>query len=256
LAVTPVQLNPDGEYISLIPVSCLHVGSADFNKRRALAMRQKILDTPDCYTWDLGDQTENGLRDSPGTSVFRQVLSPSEQDEWLEDYYKPLADRGKLLGLHNSNHSYRTEKAADQSPVRHTAKYLGVPYLGWQSVLSIKVGENHKRRYNLFSTHGNCNARTEGAVVNYLLKLRELVDLCDCYICSHVHRRIGPVERVISLPGKTKIKEHRAYFMSIGGFLNYGGYAEMLNLPRPVNGTVEIRLYQTEPHVEIHPVDI
>lgn len=256
MAVTPVQINPDGDYVELIPLSCLHIGAATFNERRARRFREYILADPDRYTWDLGDTVENATRDSVGAGVYEQVLSPSKQFAYAEEYYRPLIEAGRLLGIHNSNHGYRSEKAVDFSPIDMLSGKLGVPFLGWQNVFSLKVGDNHKRRYNIFSWHGKYNGRSIGGALNALVGMSNLVYNCDAYCMGHIHRRITH-EDTIRLPGKSRLREMPRKFLAAGGFIDYDdSYAEMMGLLPAMPGTGTLRFYKTEPRVELIPLDL
>ena len=256
MAVTPIQLNPDGEYIELIPISCLHIGAAQFEENRALRFRSHALESPDRYVWDLGDTVENATRYSIGAGVYEQVMSPSKQLDYAEEFYRPLRERGKLLGLHNSNHGFRSEKEVDFHPIEMLCRELQVPFLGWQNVFSFKVGDNHKRRYNIFSHHGKYNGRSIGGALNALVSMRMLVHCCDVYVQGHIHRRICHEEQ-IRLPGKTNTMLMRQHFIAAGGFISYDeSYAEMCGLLPPLSGSATIRLYERESRVEVIPLDL
>ncbi len=257
MQVRPLLLTPnESDHVELIPVSCLHIGAANFNERRALRTREFILESTDRYVWDLGDTTENAIRGSIGNGVYAQVLSPSQQQRYAEDFWRPVRERGRLLGIHDANHPFRTTKEVDYNPAEDLAYHLQVPYLGWQNVFSVKVGDNHKRRYNIFSWHGTCNARTLGAIINALAGLRNLVQGCDAYVMGHVHRR-ARIDQVSRVPGKNQLIEGFEHYVSVGGYIDYSdSYAEMKGLVPAVPGTVVIKLYRDWTRIEVVDLDV
>jgi len=211
---------------------------------------------PDRYTWDLGDTLENATRDSIGAGVYEQVLTPEQQEEYTIEFYRPLVDAGRLLGIHNSNHGYRTDKAVGRSPIRILCREIGVPFLGWQNVFSLKVGENHQRRYNIFSWHGKYSGRSVGGALNALVAMASIVHNCDAYCMGHIHRKLIHEDN-IRVPGKTRLNEIRRHFLACGGFIDYDdSYAEMMGLLPALPGTGTLRFYKTEPRVELIPLDL
>ena len=94
-----VRLDPTSDRIEIVPTADLHAGASTFDEKRAIAHRDYILSDPDRYTWSLADDHENATKTSVGAGVYEQTMSPSQQRVWLAEYYRPLAEAGKLLGI-------------------------------------------------------------------------------------------------------------------------------------------------------------
>ena len=248
--LTSVVLRPEGEYAEIVWTCDLHVGAATFDEKRALRHRDYIMSSPDRWTVDGGDDMENCLKSSVG-NVYEQTMSPSQQGEWVEDYWLQVAEQGKLLGMLNSNHAYRSQKESDYSPAKHLAKYLRVPFFGWSQVLRVKVGDNHQRSYYLFVTHGasgGCKASTR---FNALIGLTDIVQGCDVYLMGHLHNALS-FSRQVQVPGKDSIMELTQWFGLGGSFLGWNdSYGEMKLLPPTDSSMVSVKLYQSSPKVEV-----
>lgn len=250
MSLTAITLRPEGEYAEIVWTCDLHAGAATFDEKRARKHRDYILASPDRWTIDGGDTTENCLKGSVG-NVYEQTMSPSQQEEWAEDYWQPVSEQGKLLGIVNSNHAFRSERESDYSSARHLARYLRVPFLGWSHVLSVKVGDNHKRRYNLFVTHGASGGSSLAGKTNALLKLKSIVAQCDVYLMGHLHDALA-FSRPVRVPGKDSIMEMTQHFAVGGSFLDWKhSYGEMKLLQPPDSSMVSVRLYQNTPKVEV-----
>ena len=59
------------ECVSIFSVCCLHIGSKHHDKEKALSYRDYILNTPDTYAYDLGDDIENAI---PGDEVHNSMI--------------------------------------------------------------------------------------------------------------------------------------------------------------------------------------
>ena len=72
--------------------------------------------------------------------------------------FKPLATQGKLLGIHPGNHEFRIEALTGIDPMEWLARWLEVPYLGYQHIFH---GINDTP-YTCWSNHGKSGAATFG----------------------------------------------------------------------------------------------
>lgn len=250
MKLTSVRLQPEGEFAEIVWTCDLHAGAATFDEKRARKHRSYILESPDRWTIDGGDTTENCLKGSVG-NVYEQTMSPQDQEEWAEDYWLPVAESSKLLGILNSNHAYRSQREADHSPTRHLCRYLRVPFLGWSHVFRVKVGENHKRSYNIFVTHGASGARKPSSRMNTLIGLTDVVEGCDVYLMGHLHNAMT-FSRQVQRPAKDSIVEITQHFGMGGSFVDWNdSYGEMKLLQPPDSSMVAVRLFKSSPKVEV-----
>src|SRR5882672_5236030 len=84
------------EYVSIFSVCCLHIGHKCHDKEKALSYRDYILNTPDTYAYDLGDDIENAI---PGDEVHNSMMwdssmHPQEQVEKALEYWEPVVKAG------------------------------------------------------------------------------------------------------------------------------------------------------------------
>lgn len=90
--------------------SCLHFGHVCHEREMTLALFEEVLNTADRYYWSLGDNQDNGTKQSPGASVFEQTHNPREQLVLSAAMYRQLVKAGKVLVFQDSNHSERIFK--------------------------------------------------------------------------------------------------------------------------------------------------
>lgn len=90
--------------------SCLHFGHTCHEREMTLALFDEVQNTADRYFWSLGDNQDNGTKNSPGASVYEQTHNPKEQLILSTAMYRPLVKANKVLMFQNSNHSGRIFK--------------------------------------------------------------------------------------------------------------------------------------------------
>jgi hypothetical protein len=253
MKLLPFQFIPeDSPYIEVVGIADLHAGAGTFNEKKALKHRAYVLETPDRKVIDIGDSSENALRDSPGSAVYEQISPPRRQREWVKEYYRPM--RGRVLGVCASNHGDRSQRAADISPDELLAEFLDANYIRWEAVLSITVGDSRRgQQYNIFVRHSVGNCTTPASIINALQRKSMRNQGCDVYWTAHAHQFVHhPQVVTIPDPRHKKIKSLTQHLCCSDSFMEYDdSYAEQFNYGRPTPGQVSLRLYRDRHHVEV-----
>lgn len=243
---------PEGDCIELVSISDLHYGSSNFLPKKAEKHRDYILADPDRVVVDMGDSTENALRSSPGSSVFRQTCPPSEQREWVREYYRPMADR--VLGVVAGNHGDRGEKDADFIPDEMLSSFLDVPLVRWEAVIVLTVGDSrHGQQYTIYVRHAISQSSKPAQIMNAMFNKSRFVQGCDAYLFAHNHMFLAttlPFQIVDARHKKVRVREQ--VFCMGDSFMSYDeSYAEQYGYPLPSPGQVSLKLYK-----DVHRIDV
>lgn len=250
---------PKKEYVDVFVVCCLHIGHRNYNESKALNYRDYILKTPDTYVVDLGDDIENALPgdEKHNAMMWDQVLGPDMQLVKAKEFWLPVAEAGKLLLTHRSNHWDRAYKktgidyaAEMNSWLKANSRKKGLPVYGnWQALGGISVGKQH---YVLHSWHGAGGGSTpEGALKKCRAKAWE--HHADIYTMGHFHKRLNYVDEYFSFDREHEchVKRQRTY-ISTGSFLEWEeGYGEMMGLPPVQTGAQKFSLSSKRHDVRI-----
>lgn len=238
------------DYVSVFSLCCLHIGHKGFDKARAMSYRDYILKTPDTYAYDLGDDIDNAV---PGDEVhnsmmWESTMHPAEQLETAIEYWRPLAEAGKLLVTHSSNHWWRSEaktgiSIASQMNVFLNAlapKSKGPKFGNWMAYARIKVGS---QIYRVHSWHGSGGASTPAGALNKC-RSQAMPHHADIYLCGHFHRKMIDQDLYYDWPeGATKPVQRSRYYGVTGSFLNWDeSYAERAGYAPSVLGAIKLEL--------------
>jgi hypothetical protein len=240
------------EYVSIFSVCCLHIGHKCHDKEKALSYRDYILNTPDCYAYDLGDDMENAV---PGDEVHNSMMwdsdmHPQEQFDKALEYWEPVVKAGKLLMTHDSNHFWRSEAKTGISVaknmnvfMRHTAEKAKVraPEWGqWQAFTKLHVG---KQMYRVHSWHGAGGSATAAGALNKC-RSQAMIHQADVFLMGHYHRKVVDQDLYFAWPdGEAKpIEKMRAYGVT-GSFMKWeGSYAERAGYGPSIRGAIKLEL--------------
>lgn len=231
--------------LKLIPLTDAHLGSKQCNIAKLKAMIDLIDDTENCYTILLGDMAETATKKSVGLSVYDEEFSTKEQLQVLYELLKPLADKGKILGVLTGNHEMRVAYATSINPMEILANGLGVKYLGYQAYLVLRVGSQN---YSVMAHHGTSSSSTPAGKLNAMRKLNR-VALADLYLSGHVHKNLYDSD-VLMMPDieKEQVISFTRHYAIAGSFLDYwGGYGEMKLLSPASTGSM---LFEFRPDVK------
>ena len=105
-----VEPSKKGGDIEIDLASCIHVGHVCHEREATEKFFSDVYDTPDRYMASVGDNQDNGTKNSPGASWAEQTHNPREQLIVTAALYKPLVKRKKVLWMQESNHSNRIFK--------------------------------------------------------------------------------------------------------------------------------------------------
>ena len=252
MRLLPLQFTPEGNYIELVSVADLHCGSKQFLEKKALKHRGYILGSPDRKVIDMGDDSENALRVSPGSSIFQQRITPSEQREWVREYYRPIKER--VLCVVASNHSDRSDREVDWNPDEALVAFLDCPYIRWEAVLSVTVGDSAKgQNYNIFVRHAFSNSAKPAMILNAMVNKSRSVQGCDAYLGAHTHQfAYLAVPALLPDQRHKRMRQLEQHFVTNGAFIDHeGSYAEQHSYPYPADGQVSLRLYRDRHEVEV-----
>lgn len=235
--------------ITIVPISDVHLGSNQFNLRKFQETIDYILETPSCFTILLGDQAETATKSSVGLGVFEENMHIAEQIAMLYRMLKPLADAGKIIGVLTGNHEMRVACLTSLNPAELVADQLGVPYLGYQGYISLRVGE---QTYGIVAFHGAGGGATPAGKLNAMRKMNR-VALADLYISGHTHAKLTDHDILMEMNHETLMVERKKIHYAVcGSFLEYwNGYPEMKGLPAVETGCIEIKFEADEKYIKV-----
>ena len=228
-----------GDVIEIVPLGDLHKGSPTFNEKKAIETRDYCVKN-NIYVIGMGDYIECGTKTSVGDGVYSQTSDPQTQLEWMIEFFRPLSDKGLLLGLHTGNHCLRVRKESGIDVVATMCMILKVPYLGYTCYHHIRVG---KQGYTVWSTHGYSSARLPHTKLNAAIKASSHATV-DLVLYAHTHGLEATASLNEKIDGRNRtITTNGKHIVLTGSFLEYrGSYAEMLGLPPVKTGVAKIML--------------
>lgn len=241
---------PEGDRISLIPINDIHYGSLSCNREKFEEYLDYILKSPDTYTTGVGDLIENATKFSVGMAMYEETSHLPDQLEYIAEKLRPLVKAKKIFGLQPGNHEYRLSVLSGLDPMAILAKWLEIPYLGWQAYWSFDVdGE----RYKALTYHGAGGSVTKGGKLNNVRKMKEIMADADIYVMGHVHDLIHDFDEFNTITDDGEIVRKRRHYVVAGSLLSYfGGYPEMAGFAPSPMGLARIDMFRNRHEVQVH----
>jgi len=243
-----INLETNEDRLRLIPIGDIHVGAPKGQCDWAKVKRELdyILNTPNTYMIGMGDYMDCAQKMTGGRSgpnLFQSSLSPMEQYNLIEAAFKPLAKKGKIIGLHSGNHEEWIMQQTGIQIIDLLCRSLNVPFLGPGCDIVLTV---NKQKYSIYSQHGSSNARLKytklGALIN---ATRDIFS--EIFLYGHVHQ-LG-VQKGGKRLGSTEIK---TYYILTGHFLNWeGSYAQAFGLDVAPSGCAQIKLFADRKDIHV-----
>ena len=181
--VNTAELSEALDTINIYPVGDTQVGSAGFQEDLWDAWLKMVLADPVGYVVFLGDMVNNGLRNSK-TNVYRELMQPFEQKEWLKRQIGRFK-KGSFLGAIAGNHEIRSVNESDQCPLYDALCKHDLESVYRENLNAIKVslgnqGGGKRVSYVVVLHHGLGGKKA--------LDLGYQIEGCDVMITGHNHQ--------------------------------------------------------------------
>lgn len=160
----------------------VHVGSEQFDENALRKKLKHIKDDPFgvlCLCGDLGDY---GLKNSK-TNVYKETMPPQEQQKYLYNLFKDVAD--KIVAAVPGNHEERITREVGSCPLYDLCVLWGIPFAYRENVAILKLmfGSRHgSRQQHMFVgivTHGSSRNRHRKFISGF--------DGIDFAVSGHTH---------------------------------------------------------------------
>ena len=176
-------------YVDVMLAGDTHFGDPLADPRYRRFIDRWAHEVPDRYVILTGDLLNCAIKDSKSFSYSEGPVGDAMHEASL--FLSSLGDR--LLTQVSGNHDQRVMRSVGIDVVAECTPD-GMPYDGMESFLTIKVGHNshcsnRERKpisYDVYVTHGVGGGRTDGAKLNNVGRLREIVT-ADLYVQGHQH---------------------------------------------------------------------
>lgn len=228
------------DYAAFVAFGDLHYGLKECDIVRAKRMLDYCL-AKNTYVLLMGDLMECGIKSSVGRSIYQQKLSPGEQLEAIIELFKPLAEKGLILGSLMGNHEDRILKLTGVNVIKIFCKTLDIPYLG-DACWNLFYAGNQS--YTVYALHGRSGSRF------VYTKLKAAVDIAhtfdaDLLLMGHVHELTDDFLQVQSVDKtRKKVIEKKRFIVLTGHYVGYDrSYAQMKGYPISKLGSPKIKLY-------------
>jgi UDP-2,3-diacylglucosamine pyrophosphatase LpxH/DNA-directed RNA polymerase subunit RPC12/RpoP len=247
LGILNLNFTPSEERLRIIPFGDLHIGAprGQCNIEKAKRELEYVMNTPDTYLLGMGDLMDCAQKMpwSKGPNLFASSLKPMEQLSELYQILKPLADKGKILGLLTGNHEEWIMNTTGIQVTSLLCKQLGVPYLGAACDINIQIGE---QEYTFYALHGSGNAQLKHTKLGRLINCSKDI-FADALIMGHVHQ-LAVTKGGKYMHGDTS----KAYYILTGHFLNWiGSYAQAFGMDVCPSGCPKITIFSDRKDIHV-----
>lgn len=244
------DLKTTSDKATVVVLTDVHRGSKHSLRDKFMKYIEYVATTPNTYAIVLGDMMENATKTSVGLGLYEENFHIEDQMIEVSQMLQPLADLGKLIGIHTGNHEQRTSLLVQLNPMKLVAESLGVPYFGWQAYHLWTVGD---QKYKVHSHHGSGKATTPSGKLNQILKMAK-ISRADLFIMGHVHDVLDYQTVVYDWDEETGLmKEIVQKYAICGSLLGYhGSYAEQGMFAPTVQQLVKIDFYRDRHDIKIY----
>jgi len=145
----------------------------------------------------------------------------NEQWDKFEEIIKPLAEQGKILGLHQGNHEYQFTKRHSYNGLKALCKRIDTRYLDYlPTVWRFKYKNNETK---VMTLHGVGSGIAEGYEVRQLDKHSRLFDDIELIAEGHTHKlTINNTSDRLKITDDNDLKQNIQWRCACGSFLgNY-----------------------------------
>jgi len=209
--------------VILVPLGDLHYGAKTCNMDEVNKKLDFVRNHDNARLLLMGDLIEVGSRDSPGSSLFQQLVQPQEQIEWMEDTFEEFKDRIDFSC--DGNHEKRTFKNSGINSMKNFCRALKITYVETSIMCHYRLGN---QSYTVYATHGSSGAKMPHTKLNGILKATEFIHGCDIYLMGHMHSSHFAFTEVINNDKRNHMpKKEKMLHMITGHYLDYDeSYAE------------------------------
>ena len=234
---------PNTQDIRIIPISDVHLGSAECNREAFEKFVEDVLEEENTYIILNGDLIDNATKSSKSDS-YLATIPPFKAKEIMADILQPLAKAGKILAITEGNHEQRTARESGEYLGYDIACRLGIEdcYRPNACFVNICFGDEKGNRqagykrpsYNLCVTHGS------GVTLKRFQDFGAIIDNLDVSIIGHTHNPVITKNKKIYIDNRNKKISTKDYFTVVAGsWLHYGGYA-IQKLYKPGSNCLEV----------------
>jgi len=197
----------------------------------------------------MGDELECATRDSVGAGVYEQDEIIDKQIEHFYDLYRPLAEKGLILGQHMGNHEARVWKSSGVNLTKIMSRELGHKDFDIGKAHYIKVGD---QGYTMYTAHGDSGARMPHTKIQAALRMSDMIDV-EIYASGHVHQLSHHIRNFYDIDKRSKtIKEKQKHFIITGSYLtHWGSYAHAKNYEPSRKGSPKVKLSGLEHRIRV-----
>ena len=124
----------------------------------------------------------------------------------LAHEFEPIREWG--IGLGMGNHEAAVAKYNEFNPATDIAERLNLPFLGYSAGIRLRLAAKnvqHTEIVTVFWHHGIGSARSKGAKVNALNKMKEIM-VADVYLMGHDHELVDFPEVRVSIAKKGTLR--------------------------------------------------
>jgi predicted phosphodiesterase len=231
------HLTTTEDKIRIIPFGDIHVGAPEnlCDWKKVVGTLKYIEDTPNTYMIGMGDYGDFAMKMSHGPSIYEATLNPQQQYEAILNAFKPIAKKGKILGMISGNHDDWIKDFAGLDIVRNLSRELNTAYLASGATVYIYVND---KRYVLNVRHGVGSAKEPHTkLASIYRQTRNL--FADIFLMGHTHS-LQVSKSTYVYEGITK----KTYRILTGAFLNWNqSYAMEFGLTPEPTGVAKISLF-------------
>ncbi len=197
--------------IVLKPMADEHIGSIGTNYKSFVEFSDLFLKVPYLYGGLVGDETDGFVSFKNQLAVLQQVISPEEQDEFIESWLYDMMP--KMLFSTWGNHSAMEERVSGKNALKKMLN-RNMIYFNGIGICNVKLND---QTYKLVLTHKTPQHSTTNLTHGLKQLARKEISDADVYMEGHYHI---PALEVAFERGKYQI------YMVLGTLKQNDGYAK------------------------------
>lgn len=255
--VFDIKYKSKSNWITIVPMGDLHLGNLNADLEYFKRLVKWIANKDNCYTILLGDMVDSINPSDPRydhSMIDHKFPTVDVQTNEIKKILKPLADKGKIIGIHEGNHENSSQRYNYFNPTLDMCKDFKVPFLGYTALTKLRFERTtstgtrgHHASLIIYSNHGQGGGISMGAKANKLRQYAGYVD-ADIYLMAHHHVLMAFRDVQLTLSPQNKLVERKRVYACTGCFQRSIGkgktsFLERKGFPPSKVGVVKIMIH-------------